>query len=437
VLRSALLLGLVAGASGAYYGTVRACANPQHVAFTFDDGPFTPSAQISRAFHSAGGKVTFFINGVNAGCIYNEAAELREAYSFGHMFGSHTWSHERITELSNDKQLEQLNRLGTAMQKVLGVWPTLFRPPYGDFDSGTSALLKAQGYVALCDWNFDPKDVPGQPDSQTTQQQQLNYISRPATDNGSGWVILHHDTQQNTADSMVPFMISWAKGRGLKMVTMAECMGIPESAAYRQPTLPPEQCNPTWTCDSPNFPAACAPPRDPRLLIALGVCGGIGGLVLLGCAAYACRKQRCRPQRKWDSLMGLASPEDVEAATPLAGRRAPLPPSAPRAPPPTSAPRAALAAVPPLAPMPAAAPAPAPAGRRTAFTKDFGAVMTGLVGSEGRAPAPRAAVAAVQPLAPAPPVAAAAPAPPAPTAAGRKALFTRDFSAVMAQMQTY
>ena len=66
---------------------VTQCMDPDDVAITFDDGPFVYSADIAAAFTAAGGAVTFFINGLNFGCIYNFADGLIAARAAGHQLG--------------------------------------------------------------------------------------------------------------------------------------------------------------------------------------------------------------------------------------------------------------------------------------------------------------------------------------------------------------
>lgn len=63
---------------------VTQCLDPKQVAITFDDGPFVYSADIAAAFTAAGGAVTFIINGLNFGCIYNFADGLIAARAAGH-----------------------------------------------------------------------------------------------------------------------------------------------------------------------------------------------------------------------------------------------------------------------------------------------------------------------------------------------------------------
>ncbi|KAG8777873.1 Carbohydrate esterase 4 protein [Serendipita sp. 397] len=64
-------------------------------AYTWDDGPYTAHNDIRAAFNNVGGKTTFFANGDNWSCIYdqNNVDALRGSFEAGHQIASHTWSY--------------------------------------------------------------------------------------------------------------------------------------------------------------------------------------------------------------------------------------------------------------------------------------------------------------------------------------------------------
>ena len=76
------------------------CVIPNAVAITFDDGPYKYTSEIAQQFTRVGGRVTFFVNGLNYGCIYEQAEAVKAAFDAGHQIGSHTWSHPHLTALS-------------------------------------------------------------------------------------------------------------------------------------------------------------------------------------------------------------------------------------------------------------------------------------------------------------------------------------------------
>ena len=97
---------------------------------TFDDGPhpvYTP--QILDVLESYGARAMFFVTGVNVELYPEIIARMADG---GHGIGNHTWSHERLTDLTE----EEFNDTVTRTQNAIGenASPCL-RPPYGAITS--------------------------------------------------------------------------------------------------------------------------------------------------------------------------------------------------------------------------------------------------------------------------------------------------------------
>ncbi|KAH9483589.1 putative peptidoglycan-N-acetylglucosamine deacetylase [Psilocybe cubensis] len=60
---------------------------------------------IVNALDAAGAKGTFFVNGNNWGCIYDQANvdRVKYAYNHGHQLASHTWAHKDLNTLTWDQ----------------------------------------------------------------------------------------------------------------------------------------------------------------------------------------------------------------------------------------------------------------------------------------------------------------------------------------------
>lgn len=216
------------------------CVSPDMVAFTFDDGPYQFTQQIVDAFNAVGGKVTFFVNGLNWDCIYNRASALRSAFQSGHQIASHTWSHPDLTSLSPSQVQQEMNTLNAALRKIIGAVPVYMRPPYGSYNDQTITTLKGLGFRKLVMWDIDTGDSIG-----ASLNQQRNSLTSSSTNQGH--IILMHETSATTAQELVPFAIDWAKSRGLRMVTVGECLGDPAGNWYTDYTTP-ESPNDSWTC---------------------------------------------------------------------------------------------------------------------------------------------------------------------------------------------
>lgn len=50
---------------------------------------------------------------------------------------------------------------------------------------------------------------------------------------GNNPIELTHDTVKLTVDSLAPWLITWARSRGLRPVTMSECLGQSVASRYK------------------------------------------------------------------------------------------------------------------------------------------------------------------------------------------------------------
>ncbi|KAI9359206.1 hypothetical protein DFJ73DRAFT_817347 [Zopfochytrium polystomum] len=216
------------------------CTVPNTVAITFDDGPYTSMSTIANAFSAAGGKTTFFLNGNNWGCIYDRADDLLAAYQAGHLIGSHTWSHKSLVKLTAAGLFSELSRVDEAIQKITGALPLYFRPPFGDYNkTAMDFAFAVRGYSHFVLWDKTPQEFGT---DASCANEKSTYED---TDASESHIFLQHSTDQLTVNVMVPFIIDWAQRRGLKMVTVAECLG--DTTPYRDVKSPSARDS-TWVC---------------------------------------------------------------------------------------------------------------------------------------------------------------------------------------------
>ena len=99
------------------------------IALTFDDGPSKANtAKILDILEVNGAKATFFVIGRNAA---ENAQLLRRAASLGCEIGNHTFDHAKLTDLSDEKIREQLQKTDEVIIGAIGVRPFLVRTPCG------------------------------------------------------------------------------------------------------------------------------------------------------------------------------------------------------------------------------------------------------------------------------------------------------------------
>jgi len=216
------------------------CKNPKHVALTFDDGPYIYESTVIKDLNAAGIKGTFFSNGNNYDCIYDSGpvASLQAAYTAGHEIASHTWDHPHSKTLSTSAFTTEMTKLSTAMSKILGLVPGIMRPPYGEYSTANLQVLKKLGYVAVT-WSDDTLDSDGASVSQSDQI--VNKIAK----SGKASILLMHETEKTTVQSVLPNAIEAFKAANYTFVTVSECIGVP---AYQSETKKFGKRDSSWKC---------------------------------------------------------------------------------------------------------------------------------------------------------------------------------------------
>ncbi|KAI6468531.1 hypothetical protein MCOR07_001793 [Pyricularia oryzae] len=235
------ILGLSASAlarghtkrSGSNGKIIYECTKPGVVAVTFDDGPSNLTDQLLDILAKAGAKVTFFLTGVN---IEPHRAVVARAHREGHQLAQHTWSHKHMSELSPQERADEMLRPEAAFAKILGLFPTYMRPPYGECNADCEDQLGDLGYHVI-NWNIDTNDL----DWRGNMDMSKRIVDTRLTKDVSGPIVLAHD-MKHTIEILAAHIISTAKAHGLKMVTSlpAEIFGyiirhldLPDVASLR------------------------------------------------------------------------------------------------------------------------------------------------------------------------------------------------------------
>ncbi|MDR1300457.1 MAG: polysaccharide deacetylase family protein [Candidatus Nomurabacteria bacterium] len=122
------------------------------VALTFDDGPHPTNTNVLLdTLRREKVNATFFVLGSRVE-YYGDV--VRRAYEQGNQIASHTTNHKSLTGLSPAERQFEINSTITAIEKTIGVRPTVMRPPYGAFDDA----VRADAGMPLVLWSVDPED---------------------------------------------------------------------------------------------------------------------------------------------------------------------------------------------------------------------------------------------------------------------------------------
>jgi peptidoglycan/xylan/chitin deacetylase (PgdA/CDA1 family) len=102
------------------------CNHRNDWALSYDDGcgPYTMDVLDALAKYNI--SATFFVVGSR---IIECPHILAEQYRRGHQIAIHTWSHPSLIQLSNDQVVAELLWTAKIVYDVIGVIPTMIRPP--------------------------------------------------------------------------------------------------------------------------------------------------------------------------------------------------------------------------------------------------------------------------------------------------------------------
>ena len=99
-------------------------------------------------------KVTFFVVGAWVDKYPESVKALSDA---GHEVMNHSNDHAHFNTLSADEIAANINACSDKIQAVTGVRPTLFRPPYGEYNDRVVAAVRGLGMEPI-QWDVDSLD---------------------------------------------------------------------------------------------------------------------------------------------------------------------------------------------------------------------------------------------------------------------------------------
>ena len=176
------------------------------VALTYDDGPSIYTDSILDTFEEYGQRCTFFIVGDRIS--WNEDQARREA-ALGCEQGNHTYSHNRLTDLTAEEMTEKIKGTDDELIRISGKPSTCLRPPEGKWND----TLKTVCGCPIILWSVDSRDW----ESKNADK----ICSRVIGKVQDGDIVLMHDLYQATADAtkrIVPSLIE----AGFQLVTVEE-----------------------------------------------------------------------------------------------------------------------------------------------------------------------------------------------------------------------
>lgn len=156
-----------------------------------------------------GVKATFFLVGFWAEKYPESVKAIHEA---GHDVGNHSDTHPHLPKLSNEKITAQIDDCNKKIEAAGAPKPTLFRPPYGDYNDAVVECTNQLGMHCI-QWDVDSLDWkdPSVDDM----------VKRIKTKIKPGSIVLMHNGAKNTPEAL-PKIIDMIKAEGYQIVPISE-----------------------------------------------------------------------------------------------------------------------------------------------------------------------------------------------------------------------
>ena len=183
------------------------------VALTIDDGPhYKTTPQILAVLKEKNVKLTLFILGENA---KKHPEILAKAVAEGHEIGTHAYSHNFLTKMSQQEVGDEFDKAEQAIM-VVAPKPVLFRPPGGGYNETVLAEAQKRGYRTIL-WSVDPADW---------QRPSVEHVVTNVMKNVQpGSIVLLHEGQYPLpTPQAISIIIDQLRQQGYSIVTVGELL---------------------------------------------------------------------------------------------------------------------------------------------------------------------------------------------------------------------
>ena len=154
-------------------------------------------------------KVTFFVVGEWVDKYPESVKALADA---GHEVMGHSNDHAHFNTLSADQIVEDINTCNDKIEKITGKRPTLFRPPFGEYDDHVITTVRGMGIEPI-QWDVDSLDWKDYDAATITQ--------RVTSSVGPGSIVLFHNAALHTPEAL-PDILEYLLGEGYEIVPISQ-----------------------------------------------------------------------------------------------------------------------------------------------------------------------------------------------------------------------
>lgn len=158
-----------------------------------------------------GVKVTFFLVGNWVDKYPESVKALSDA---GHEVMNHSNTHAHFNRLGSNDIIKDISACNDKIEAITGVRPTLFRPPYGEYDDNVIRTINSMGMLPI-QWDVDSLDWKDLSASEITKR----VLSRVRP----GSIVLFHNAAKHTPEALPGIIESLLKD-GYTIVPISEIL---------------------------------------------------------------------------------------------------------------------------------------------------------------------------------------------------------------------
>ncbi|MCD5322527.1 MULTISPECIES: polysaccharide deacetylase family protein [Pontibacillus] len=126
--------------------------NSEVVLLTIDDAPDEHALEMAKTLKEHNASAIFFVNGH-----FLETEEkqeiLKQIHDMGFAIGNHTYHHQKLDDVGQAKQREEIVSLNNKIEEIIGERPKFFRAPHGVNTDYAKQVVEEEGMV-LMNWSF-------------------------------------------------------------------------------------------------------------------------------------------------------------------------------------------------------------------------------------------------------------------------------------------
>ncbi|SHJ29651.1 polysaccharide deacetylase family protein [Lutispora thermophila] len=155
-------------------------------------------------------RITFFIGGDWAD---KNKELLMRIHADNHEIGNHGYNHLKHTQISEEKNREEIIKTEEVINNIIGVKTELFAPPYGDVNKKVAQIAESLGYKVIM-WSIDTIDW--------NTKDYTKILERVNKKIHNGAIILMHPTESTV--KALPIMISNLMNNDYNIVPVSEVL---------------------------------------------------------------------------------------------------------------------------------------------------------------------------------------------------------------------